>query len=204
MAAGAHAASGPQLAHPSGLPCASPEAVGTREQWQPVKRGPRRKGVAVVGQSALASGHLSPDPAHGAKALGTRHSRSSFLSPLAGTILVHFSFTGQHTLPGPCSWPQSRLCPCHGFSVGHEWAYRHTGNRPSHCVPVSSEGCQALDWPWKTRPGQIENSESYKARCHLSSHHRVSYGQIMPFSRPKQNKSQTKTAEISVKKTSAS
>ncbi|TRZ20655.1 hypothetical protein HGM15179_006463 [Zosterops borbonicus] len=81
MAAGAHAASGPQLAHPSGLPSASPEAVGTREQWQPVKRGPRRKGVAMVGQSALASGHLSTDPARGAKALGTRRSHSPFPSP---------------------------------------------------------------------------------------------------------------------------
>lgn len=93
MAAGAHAASGLQLAHPSGLPSASPEAVGTREQWQPVKRGPRGKGVAMVGQSALASGHLSADPARGAKALGTRHSHSSFPSPPGwnhlGTLLLH-------------------------------------------------------------------------------------------------------------------
>lgn len=93
MAAGAHAASGPQLAHPSGLPSASPEAVGTREQWQPVKRGPRRKGVAMVGQSALASGHLSTDPARGAKVLGTRRSHSSFPSPPGwnnlGTLFLH-------------------------------------------------------------------------------------------------------------------
>lgn len=93
MAAGAHAASGLQLAHPSGLPSASPEAAGTREQRQPAKRGPRRKGVAMVGQSALASGHLSPGPAHGAKALGTRYSHSSSPSPRGwnnlGTPLLH-------------------------------------------------------------------------------------------------------------------
>lgn len=93
MAAGAHAASGLQLAHPSGLPSASPEAVGTREQWQPVKGGPGRKGVAMVGQSALASGHLRLGPAHGANALGTRHSHSSSRSPPGwnnlGTLLLH-------------------------------------------------------------------------------------------------------------------
>lgn len=93
MAAGAHAASGPQLARPSGLPSTSPEAVGTREQRQPGKGGPRRKGVAMVGQSALASGHLSPGPARGAKALGTQHSHSSFPSLPGwnnlGTLLLH-------------------------------------------------------------------------------------------------------------------
>lgn len=182
MAAGAHAASGPQLAHPSGFPSASPEAVGTQEQWQREKGAPGEKELlwwaGVRWQAAILAWALLAVPRRWARSTPTA------LSParLAGTILVHFSFTRQHTLPGPCLCPLRRLCPCHGFPLGHEWAYPHMDSRLPQCVPVSSEGCQALDWPSKTQPGQIEHSESYKARCHLSIHQRVSYGQIIPFS----------------------
>lgn len=135
MAAGAHTASGPQLAHPSGLPSASPEAVGTREQWQPVKGSLRRKGVAMVGQSALASGHLSAGHARGA--MGTRRSHSSFPSPpgwnaLGSLLLRQAAHTAwallvatEAAVPSPelYCWTRAGLSPHRRF------------NHPPHCVP---------------------------------------------------------------------
>lgn len=139
----------------------------------------------------LASSHLSSGPAHSAKALGTRHSHNSFHSPSGWNNLHQAARIAWALLVAT-----KVAVPLPRATIGHEWAYPHIGQCLPHCVPASSEACQALDCPWKTRPGQIEHSESYKARCHLSSHQRVSNGQIMPFSWPKQNKSQTKTAEI--------
>lgn len=134
MAAGAHTASGPQLAHPSGLPSASPEAVGTREQWQPVKGAPGEKELPwwtrVRWRAAILARALFAAPRRWARGALTA------LSPalLAGTILVNFSFSRQHTLLGPCPWPQRRLCPCHGFTTGHERVY------PTQPAPLCPSG----------------------------------------------------------------
>lgn len=182
---------GPTLPQACSWPIPAGSPPPAPRQWAPGSSGSQERGAPgekelpwwarVRWRAAILARALLTVPRR--RARGTPTALPAAL--LAGTILVHFSFTRQHALPGPCSWPQRQLCPRHGFTVGHERAHPHKGHRLPHCVTVSSEGCQALDWPWKTQPGQIEHSESYKARCHLSSHQRVSYEQIMLFSWPK-------------------
>lgn len=99
MAAGAHAASGPRPACPSRLPSTRPEVA--EEQRQPSHRTTGKKGPweqdsrhgGPVCSRGLASGHLSPGPAHSAEALGAQHFHSFYPAPPnwknQNTLLLH-------------------------------------------------------------------------------------------------------------------
>lgn len=162
---------GPTLPQARSWPVPAGSPPPAPRQWAPGSSGSQERGAPgekelpwwarVRWRAAILARALLVVPRRWARSTPTA------LSPalLAGTILVHFSFTRQHTLPGPCLCPLRRLCPCRGFSLGREWAYPHMGSHLPQCVPLSSEGCQALDWPWKTRPGQILRATRQDVTC---------------------------------------